>query len=113
VVVSLTFVIFSNQECIVDVNDKTHIQKNTPYPLFLDENQDFVRTSKVKSNRRNIVLSKNERMFLACTGYKNYLTVFGPEQSEVIATCVSGQSFNVNDIEYHIKDLRCKEVSVD
>lgn len=110
--VSMTFVILSKQECTIDVNDKTHIQKNTPYPLFLDDDYNFVRTTKVKNNRRKIVLSKNESLMLACTGYKNYLTVFGPNQSETVATCVSGQTFHVNGLDYNIKDLRCKDVSL-
>lgn len=110
--VSLTYVFLSHQECIIDVNDKNHLAINVPYPLFLDSNDEFIRASRDKNSyKRKIILPKEYQMNLACTGSRNYLTVLGPNKSEAIATCVSEQYFKVEDLTYHIKDLRCKEVS--
>lgn len=102
----------SNQECIINVNDKKHLTVNSPYPLFLDKNNEFIRASRTRSSyKREIILPESFEMKMACTGYKNYFTVFGPNVSEVIATCVSDQNFKVNGFTLHVRDLNCKSVS--
>lgn len=91
--------------CIIDIN--RHLSE--PSPLLINPTtRNFIRTA---DTRGNIRLAVNEPLLLACSGLNNFLTVRGAGAHERTATCVSGQTFRVDNINYHINQLVCVNVS--
>lgn len=70
--------------------------------------RNFIRTA---DTRGNIRLAASEPLLLACPGLNNFLTVRGAGAHERIATCVSGQIFRIDNINYNINQLVCVNVS--
>lgn len=56
-------------------------------------------------------MAVNDRLLLACTGLNNFLTVRGAGAHERIATCVSGQTFRIDNVNYNFNQLVCVNVS--
>lgn len=90
---------------MIDIN--RHV--NDPSPLMINPaTRNFVRTA---DTRGNIRLAVNEQLLLACTGLNNFLTVRGAGAHERIATCVSGQTFRIDNVNYNFNQLVCVNVS--
>ena len=80
-----------------------------PSPLIIDPvTRNFIRTA---DTRGNIRLVANQPLLLACPGLNNFLTVRGAGAHERTATCVSGQTFRVDNINYNFNQLVCVNVS--
>ena len=92
----------SVQQCSLAI--KTHIA--APSPLIIDPvSRNFQRTSDTLGN---INFVANQQLLLACTGSGNYLTVRGTGATERVATCVSGQTFSVDGVNYNFNQFVCQ-----
>lgn len=90
--------------CTIDIN--RHISEQAP--LLVDPNtRAVIRTT---DTRGNINLVANRNILLACTGVGNFLTVRGQGAHERTATCVSGQTFRVDGINYTFNQFTCLNV---
>lgn len=92
----------SFQKC--SINIRNDISKHNS-PLFIDpETEAIIRTSDANGN---INLIADQDILLACPGISNSLTI-SPGDQEVNVTCVSGQTFAVNGVNYHFSKFACK-----
>lgn len=100
-VLLLSLVASSLQQC--SINIKQHIAPQNS-PLFIDpRTHGIIRTTDV---RGNIGFAIHQTVLLACPGRGNLLTI-GNRGQEKIATCVQGQTFSVDGVNYNFNQFTC------
>lgn len=91
----------SVQQCSVNIKKDIAPQNS---PLFIDpSNEEIIRTADVHGN---IGFSAGQQVRLACPGVRNSLTI-SPNNQEKIATCVNGQTFAVDKVNYNFNKFDC------
>lgn len=83
----------------------------SPQPLLINPGTaTFYRAS---DSVGTLSFEANQQVLLACPGSSNYITIKGSGTREVLATCVSGNTFSVDGTSYTFSELKCNVYPVE
>lgn len=93
-------------QCILNININSHVGR--PTPLFILPNT--VNFKRTEDSQGTILFNSGEQILLACPGNYNRFRLSNLNGQEVIATCISGLQFKVQEQIYDFSHLTCSEV---
>lgn len=100
--VLLCSVHLSVQNCAFNLD--VHIPE--PSPVMIDPRiNNFIRTADTNGN---VAMTTNQQLRFACPGSGNFIRVRGTGAQERVATCVTGQTFLMDGIQYNLNQLNCQ-----